>query len=207
MPTTEKPHLHATDHNLPSSWPMAVLDNLRQGVLVERGGHVVYANRAYAALLGFADRTQLIGMRVRQLIAPEDRTRLLGFSERRMHGDAAPFQYWFNACRTDGSVIRIFASISVVGAGADTLITTMVKPVRADESHAEPKHLGALSERERQVIRMLLAGKRPKEIAFELQISQKTVATHRRRLYDKLGFQNSQDLFRFGVQHDLVEWS
>lgn len=61
----------------------------------------------------------------------------------------------------------------------------------------------ALSPRERQVMDMLILGHRPKQIAFALDLSVKTVATHRFRLLRKLGLTNDIALLRYGISHEF----
>jgi DNA-binding NarL/FixJ family response regulator len=61
-----------------------------------------------------------------------------------------------------------------------------------------------LSEREREVLRLLAEGLRTKEIAVALGISPKTVETYRSRLMQKLGIDNVSGLVRFAVRIGLV---
>ena len=56
-----------------------------------------------------------------------------------------------------------------------------------------------LSPREHQVMSMMLAGRRQKEIALDLNISVKTVSTHRFRLLRKLGVDSDLALMRFAL--------
>jgi DNA-binding NarL/FixJ family response regulator len=63
---------------------------------------------------------------------------------------------------------------------------------------------GRLSPRESQVMRMMLDGQRLKEIAAKLDISVKTVTTHRTRLLRKLGLDDNLGLYRYGVRHGLI---
>jgi two-component system, NarL family, invasion response regulator UvrY len=62
-----------------------------------------------------------------------------------------------------------------------------------------------LSPRERQVMSMLLTGRRLKEIAVTLDISVKTVTTHRSRLLRKLGVEDNLGLYRYAVRNGLME--
>ena len=66
--------------------------------------------------------------------------------------------------------------------------------------------LERLSRRELEVLSRILAGKGTKEIAVDLGMSDKTVATHRGRLLKKLNLHSNRDLFLFAVQHRLVDW-
>jgi DNA-binding NarL/FixJ family response regulator len=55
-------------------------------------------------------------------------------------------------------------------------------------------HGGMLSARERQVAERLAHGVTTKQIAADLSISQNTVITHVRRIYDKWGISSRRDL-------------
>lgn len=54
--------------------------------------------------------------------------------------------------------------------------------------------LRKLSPREAQVMPFVAKGKPNKLIAFELQLSQRTVESHRARLFRKLGLRNAAEL-------------
>lgn len=64
-----------------------------------------------------------------------------------------------------------------------------------------------LSKREMEVLSRILAGRGTKEIAVELGMGDKTVATHRSRLLRKLNLQSSRDLFAYAIRHRLVDWA
>jgi len=64
----------------------------------------------------------------------------------------------------------------------------------------------SLSDRERQVFRMLAGGKTNKEIAFELGISRKTVETYHARLCRKLGIHDVVGLLRYAVQIGVIDF-
>jgi DNA-binding CsgD family transcriptional regulator len=61
-----------------------------------------------------------------------------------------------------------------------------------------------LSPREAEILNMILAGQRLKEIAATLNISVKTVTTHRSRLLRKLGLEDNLGLYRYGVRNGLI---
>ena len=61
-----------------------------------------------------------------------------------------------------------------------------------------------LSPRENQVLTMILNGRRLKEIAANLDISVKTVTTHRSRLLRKLGLEDNLGLYRYGVRQGII---
>lgn len=61
-----------------------------------------------------------------------------------------------------------------------------------------------LSRREQEVMTMMLAGNRLKEIAARLDISVKTVTTHRSRLMKKLRVEDNLGLYRYGIRTGLI---
>jgi DNA-binding NarL/FixJ family response regulator len=64
-----------------------------------------------------------------------------------------------------------------------------------------------LSDREFQVMQMLVAGKCVKEIAAELALSPKTISTFRTRLMGKLQMQSDVELARYTLENNLSESS
>jgi len=56
--------------------------------------------------------------------------------------------------------------------------------------------LAALSERERQVMRAILAGSSAKQAARDLGLSPTSIATYRQRAFDKLGIRRQVELFQ-----------
>ena len=70
----------------------------------------------------------------------------------------------------------------------------------------DPRASGVgLTEREREITRLVVKGQSNKEIARLLAISPKTVSVHRTNIMSKLGVQNSADLVRYVIQNKLVE--
>ncbi|MGE5467584.1 MAG: LuxR C-terminal-related transcriptional regulator [Ignavibacteria bacterium] len=62
----------------------------------------------------------------------------------------------------------------------------------------------ALSQREIQVLQMLTDGRQTSEIADMLNLSVKTVSTHKTRLYQKLHVNSVAELVRYAVEHKLI---
>ncbi len=62
-----------------------------------------------------------------------------------------------------------------------------------------------LSLREMEVLQRIAAGKSVKEIAGELSLSEKTIATYRSRISAKLGLGTNVALTRYAMQHGLTE--
>lgn len=62
----------------------------------------------------------------------------------------------------------------------------------------------ALSDREFEVMRLLVEGLGPTEIGERLHLSVKTVSTHKTRILEKLGLGSIAELVRYALEHRLV---
>jgi two-component system invasion response regulator UvrY len=63
----------------------------------------------------------------------------------------------------------------------------------------------ALSSRELQVLGLVARGNTIKEIAGQLSLSEKTIATYRSRIGRKTGLTNNVELARYALQHKLSD--
>jgi DNA-binding NarL/FixJ family response regulator len=68
----------------------------------------------------------------------------------------------------------------------------------------QPPH-ELLSNRELQVLRLVALGRSLKEIADELCLSERTIATYRARLAKKLGLSSNVEIARYALQHKIVD--
>jgi DNA-binding NarL/FixJ family response regulator len=62
----------------------------------------------------------------------------------------------------------------------------------------------SLTLREREVMQLLAEGRSNKEIATALNISAKTVETHRARIMSKLNLHSMNELVRYAIRHRLI---
>ena len=67
-----------------------------------------------------------------------------------------------------------------------------------------PPH-SALSDREFQVLKLLVSGKTVSEIAEGLNLSVKTISTHKTRLMQKMNISSQADLIRYALTHRLLD--
>lgn len=63
----------------------------------------------------------------------------------------------------------------------------------------------SLSDREFEVFRLLVAGDAVSDIAHKLNLSVKTVSTHKANLMQKLGLGNQTELVRYALKHGLAD--
>jgi DNA-binding NarL/FixJ family response regulator len=72
--------------------------------------------------------------------------------------------------------------------------------------HSEPTHdLKQLTPRERQIVKLVAEGKSNKVIAAVLNLSIKTVETHRSAAMHKVGAKSAADLTLYAARNDLVQ--
>jgi DNA-binding NarL/FixJ family response regulator len=62
-----------------------------------------------------------------------------------------------------------------------------------------------LSNREFEVFRMIVAGRSVTDIAASLNLSVKTISTHKARILEKMNLSSQAELVRYAVKHDLVD--
>jgi two-component system invasion response regulator UvrY len=71
------------------------------------------------------------------------------------------------------------------------------------QSGEKPAH-EALSNREFEVLRLLVEGLGPTEIGERLHLSVKTVSTHKTRILEKLNVKSTAELVRYAIENRLV---
>ena len=62
----------------------------------------------------------------------------------------------------------------------------------------------ALSDREFEVLKLLVEGLGPTEIGERLHLSVKTVSTHKTRIQEKLRVKSTAELVRYAIEHQLT---
>jgi two-component system invasion response regulator UvrY len=72
-------------------------------------------------------------------------------------------------------------------------------------NHRDKAPLEELTQRETQVMLMIVKGEPNKRISEKLCLSPKTTSTYRYRLFEKLGVINDVELTRFAIRHGLIK--
>jgi DNA-binding NarL/FixJ family response regulator len=74
-----------------------------------------------------------------------------------------------------------------------------------DQLAASPGQSGPeLTDRQREVLRLIVEGRRMKEIAAALDLSTRTVETHKYQIMRILGVQSTAELVRYAIEHRLI---
>jgi DNA-binding NarL/FixJ family response regulator len=98
---------------------------------------------------------------------------------------------------------RLFTAIRKTAVGGHFIDPAIAEQFVFDQRSGAPPQPEQLTGRELEVLRLITKGISLKEIATMLEISSKTVSTHKARLTIKLGLKNNADLIRYGLSHGL----
>ena len=101
---------------------------------------------------------------------------------------------------------QLVAAIRRVAAGGAYITPAVAEQfaLGAMANTSGPPH-AALSDREYQVFEMLVAGRGVTDIADRLNLSVKTVSTHKARIMQKMNMSNPAELIRYAIHHRLVD--
>jgi len=102
----------------------------------------------------------------------------------------------------DAPGVELVAAMRALLAGREWVSESVARAILLEDASSDDLH-DRLSPREREVMDMILSGLRPKEIACRLNVSIKTVSTHRTRLMKKIGVDDSLSLIRYAIRHRL----
>lgn len=120
-----------------------------------------------------------------------------------MHKDAVNVRLALEA-GVDGYVLKddafeqLAAAIATVARGGRAISPTALAGL------ASARERSPLTPREREVVALIAGGKSTREIADELDISVKTVETHRQRVMQKLGFHKVAEIVHYAVRAGIA---
>jgi two-component system response regulator NreC len=106
----------------------------------------------------------------------------------------------------DAAEDELVSAIREVAAGGRYLHPALgAKMVQADIDERERAAADPLSDREREVLRLLAEGHTNQEIAAQLYISVRTAETHRAHIMQKLGFTTRSELVRYALDQGMLD--
>lgn len=101
---------------------------------------------------------------------------------------------------------ELVKAIRKIVAGGRYLTPSLAEALAAEAlAPTDQRPHRTLSRREDEVIRLLASGKTPTDIGRQLNLSVKTVSTHRTRILKKLGLTTTAELIRYAIQHRLID--
>lgn len=107
----------------------------------------------------------------------------------------------------DSAPLELALALEAVARGESYLsppVSRQVVESYAERTGAGPRPPGALSARQREILKLIAQGNSTKEIARRLALSVKTVETHRSQLMRRLGIRDVPGLVRYAIRHGLV---
>lgn len=104
-----------------------------------------------------------------------------------------------------GDAVELLRAVRDVARGKRYLANGIAQHLALAGIGGESSPFDALSPRELEIAMLLVQGMRQEEIAKRLSLSAKTVNTHKSRLFEKLGIQDSIALARLSSQYGLSD--
>ena len=189
----------------------ALIDNPIMGVFIYQDNKFVYVNNAFAKMfdLYVQDFRELT---FEDLLVEGGKEQVLDKIRRCLKGIQNSVQIVFEAFHKDTKkklVIEIFATL-VNYKGSPSLIGNAVEASKANSESAGISIISAadnedaLSKREIEVLAMVCNGSSTTEIATLMNLSQRTVDTHRANILNKTGCKNTAELVMYAIRRKYV---
>jgi DNA-binding NarL/FixJ family response regulator len=146
----------------------------------------------------------------RQIISEASGVKILALS---MHSDkrfvmgmlkAGVSGYLLKDCAFDELALAIRTVISHQTYLSPKIAGTVVKDYLDQISQDDETVFSILTGREREVLQLIAEGKSTKEIAFHLNLSVKTIESHRRQIMHKLNIHSTAELTKFALMEGLT---
>lgn len=99
---------------------------------------------------------------------------------------------------------ELIAAVCKILSGGRYVSSATAELLAEESSRAASSPHSSLSNREFEVLRLLVSGKSIKEIALALCLSPKTVSCFHTRIREKLHVQNDIEMTRYALEHDLA---
>jgi len=139
---------------------------------------------------------------IKRLKAEKPKLRLLVLS---MHGEQ---QYAARALKAgasgyltkDAAADQLVKAIRKIAAGGVYLTESAASSLLQEKAAGHDR----LSDREFEVLKLLVDGLGPTEIGEKLHLSVKTVSTHKTHILEKLGLAGTADLVRYALENKLL---
>jgi len=207
--------LLADDHTLVRAGIRSLLESVPGLTVVAESGdgrealELIVKHRPDVALLDIG-MPGLSGIEVARRSAQESpRTKVIILS---MHADATYVRQAMRAgvagyLLKGAAVVELPFAVQSVMRG-ETYLTPRISQAVVDgylrDGGDEPTPLEALTDRQREILQLVAEGKSTKDIAHLLDLSVKTVETHRTRIMERLDIHDVPGLVRFAIRAGLI---
>ena len=104
----------------------------------------------------------------------------------------------------DAEAAELTAAVAAIASGG-TYVSPALAAYLLKAARSQPPAIPwALTEREREILRLLASGETDHDIAAQLYISVRTVRSHLERIRDKTGHRRRPDLTRLAIEQGLM---
>ncbi len=103
----------------------------------------------------------------------------------------------------DKEIVSLFDDVITINDSSDIIINKIKKILNSDQNQ-DKEQFEALTERETEVLKLLVTGKANKEIADTLYISTHTVISHRKNITKKTGIKSVSGLTIYAVVNHII---
>ncbi len=93
--------------------------------------------------------------------------------------------------------------VGIIGISIDITDKKQQETVEADKINIAKHVISSLTEREAEIVKLLVAGEKVRAISQKLHISEKTVHTYRYRIFEKFGVKGDRELMTFIIKYDV----
>jgi DNA-binding NarL/FixJ family response regulator len=87
----------------------------------------------------------------------------------------------------------------ISGQVVEQIINAVIAGTNLEDNEEE-----RISDREKEILQLIAGGNTSQQIAKKLDISKRTVETHRTNIMRKLGLSSQLDILRFAIRHGLI---
>jgi DNA-binding NarL/FixJ family response regulator len=204
--------LLADDHTLVRAGLRALLDAM-DGVSVvaetDNGEQAVALAREHAPDVALLDITMpgLNGLQAAERIlaqSPQTRVIILSMHAGEEYVNRALALGVSGYLLKDAATLELQAALEAVAAGQTYLSPRLTSRLLESHAQGESAPKPALTARQLEVLRLLSLGKSVKEIAYDLQLSAKTVETYRAQIMDRLDLHDLASLVRYAIRTGLI---
>ncbi len=107
----------------------------------------------------------------------------------------------------DNALEELLKAIRVVRSGGTYVSPDIAGAIVAGfvENYSQGRERDVISPREREIVELLAGGQSNRQIAQLLNLSLKTVETHRANIMHKLGLRSIRDLVLYAVRNHIIE--
>lgn len=172
-----------------------LVQRLPFAVLVLEENRISFANEVFSTLVGVGREYVLAGRLFLDFVHVEYRQRLReSIRAAEKTNDTSPPLEIKLIRLDDKSVVDVEASFVRADSETDVRVQIVLRDIRNRKETEARNQFERLSKRERQIMKMVVAGETSKVIAAHLGVSPKTVENHRVRLRNKMDAQSLADL-------------